>query len=152
MHTTRTKTGTGNRSIRNWLQAAIVASFAIVACNDPQGFTPPEDPLDASREFVRAVLDGNYEKAQRYILPEQDDEELFARYRKHMNNQPDTDKRQLKESNIIINNVTPQNDSVTIVNFQNSWSNKPADLRVVKRNEQWYIDFKYTFSGKEATQ
>ncbi|MCU0381344.1 MAG: hypothetical protein MUE58_09165 [Chitinophagaceae bacterium] len=45
-----------------------------------------------------------------------------------------------------------ESDSVSIVNFQNSWSNKPADLRVVRRDGEWYIDFKYTFSGKDIIE
>lgn len=121
-----------------------------LSCSDPQGFKKPEDALDAGREFVRAVLDGNYEKAEMYILPEKDDLELFARYRAHMLKQTDKDKRNLKEANIIINKVDPVNDTVSIVNFQNSWSNKPANLKVVQRDGNWYIDFKYTFSGDEA--
>jgi hypothetical protein len=116
------------------------------ACADPQGFQAPEDPLDASREFVRAVLDANFEKAEQYILPDADDIELFKRYRSHMSKQPADDRLHLKEANIIINKVEALNDTVSIVNFQNSWSNKPADLKVVQREGRWYIDFKYTFS------
>jgi hypothetical protein len=129
---------------------ALPVLLFFLSCSDPQGFKKPEDALDAGREFVRAVLDGNYEKAEMYILPEKDDLELFARYRAHMLKQTDKDKRNLKEANIIINKVDPVNDTVSIVNFQNSWSNKPANLKVVQRDGNWYIDFKYTFSGDEA--
>lgn len=129
---------------------ALLGLLFFLACSDPQGFKKPEDALDAGREFVRAVLDGNYEKAEMYILPEKDDLELFARYRAHMLKQTEKDKRSLKEANIVINKVEPVNDTVSIVNFQNSWSNKPADLKVVQRDGNWYIDFKYTFSGDDA--
>jgi hypothetical protein len=136
------------RFFRLW----IIALAALASCADPQGFKKPEDPLDAGREFVRAVLDGNYEKAEKYILQDADDVALFQRYRKYMNQQPAEEKLRLKESNIIINKVEALNDTVSIVNFQNSWSNKPADLRVVQRDGQWWIDFKYTFSGTEETK
>src|SRR5512135_404014 len=99
---------------------ALIVLAGILSCSDPQGFKKPEDPLDAGREFVRAVLDGNYEKAEKYILPEDDDLALYQRYRNYMNKQPDKDKLRLKESNIIINKVESLNDSVSIVNFQNS--------------------------------
>jgi hypothetical protein len=138
--------------VNRFLGTILVALAAIAACSDPQGFKRPEDPLDASREFVRAVLDGNYEKAEKYVLPEEDDIALFQRYRNYMNKQPAEEKRNLKESNIIINKVEAESDSVSIVNFQNSWSNKPADLRVVRRDGEWYIDFKYTFSGKDIIE
>ena len=29
-------------------------------CSTPEGFKSPEDPLDAGREFIRALLDGDY--------------------------------------------------------------------------------------------
>ncbi len=146
MHTTKTQTVTNLISRVRRYHAAACLILALSACGDPQGFSAPEDPLDASREFVRAVLDANFERAEQYILPDADDMELFKRYRAHMSNQPADDRLHLKEANIIINKVEALNDTVSIVNFQNSWSNKPADLKVVKRQDRWYIDFKYTFS------
>ncbi|MFM1963065.1 MAG: hypothetical protein RLZZ172_1910, partial [Bacteroidota bacterium] len=32
--------------------------FAFIGCTEPEGYIQPEDPLDAGREFIRAVMDG----------------------------------------------------------------------------------------------
>ena len=96
------------------------------SCNGPEGFKKPEDALDAAREFVRAVLDGDY-----------------------MKNQPEKVRLGLKSSSILVNKVEALNDSVSIINYSNSFSKKPMDIRVVKKDGEWWIDFSYTFSGEE---
>jgi hypothetical protein len=121
------------------------------SCNQPEGFKEAEDPLDAGREFVRAVLDGNYEKAVLYIEDNQEDKDLFERYKQYMNNQPKKEKLQLKSSSIIINKVENLSDTVSIVNFSNSYSMKPTDLKIVQKNKKWLVDFSYTFSGNIPT-
>jgi len=121
------------------------------SCNQPEGFKEAEDPLDAGREFVRAVLDGNYEKAVLYIEDNQEDKDLFERYKQYMNNQPKKEKLQLKSSSIIINKVENLSDTVSIVNFSNSYSMKPTELKIVQKNKKWLVDFSYTFSGNIPT-
>jgi hypothetical protein len=125
----------------------LVLLMGFFSCNEPEGFKEAEDPIDAGREFVRAVLDGNYEKAVLYIEENQEDKDLFERYKQYMNNQPKKEKLQLKSSSIIINKVENLSDSVSIVNFSNSYSMKPTELKIVQKNKKWVVDFSYTFSG-----
>ena len=49
------------------------------SCKQPEGFLEPEDPLDAGREFVRAVLDGDFEKASLYVCENDEDKEKIGR-------------------------------------------------------------------------
>lgn len=123
----------------------LIASF--FSCSQPEGFKEAEDPLDAGREFVRAVLDGNYEKAILYIDDNQEDKDLFERYKKYMKNQPKKERLQLKSSSIIINKVENLNDTASIINFSNSYSMKPMELKVIQKNKKWRVDFSFTFSG-----
>ena len=120
------------------------------SCSGPEGFKKPEDALDAAREFVRAVLDGDYKRAELYVLPEEEDLRLFHRYKDYMKNQPEKERLGLKSSSILINKVEQLNDSVSIINYSNSFSKKPMDIRAVKKDGEWWVDFKYTFSGEEA--
>jgi hypothetical protein len=117
------------------------------ACNTPEGFKEPEDPLDAGREFVRAVLDGDYEKANLYLLNDAEDQELFKRYQTYMKKSPKKELLQLKSSSIVINKVEALSDSITLINFSNSYTMKPTDLKVIKEGKTWKVDFSYTFSG-----
>jgi hypothetical protein len=61
--------------------------------------------------------------------------------------QPQKEKLQLKSASIIINKVENQNDSISIISFSNSYSMKPMDLKVVRSEKTWKVDFSYTFSG-----
>ena len=116
------------------------------SCTQPEGFKEPEDSIDAGREFVRAVLDGDYEKANLYILENDEDKSLFERYKTYTKKQPRQEKLQLKSASIIINKVEKLNDSTSIINFSNSYSMKPMDLKVILSNKKWRVDFSYTFA------
>ena len=116
-------------------------------CSTPEGFKSPEDPLDACREFIRALLDGDYEKGSLYVLNDPEDQEIFKRYERYMKKQPKKELLNLKSASIIINTMENQGDSISIINFSNSHSMKPMDLKVVKENGEWKIDLSYTFSG-----
>lgn len=120
---------------------------AIWSCSTPEGFKSPEDPLDAGREFVRALLDGDYEKGSLYVLNDPEDLEIYKRYERYMKKQPRKELLNLKSASIIINNMENQGDSISIINFSNSHSMKPMDLKVVKVKGEWKIDLSYTFSG-----
>jgi hypothetical protein len=119
---------------------------------EPEGFKKPEDALDAAREFVRAVLDGDYKRAELYVLPEEDDIRLFNRYKEYMKKQPEKERLGLKSSSILVNKVEPLNDSVSIINYSNSYSQKPMDIRVIKKDGEWWVDFSYTFSGDDPIE
>ncbi len=116
-------------------------------CSTPEGFKSPEDPLDAGREFIRALLDGDYEKGSLYVLNDPEDQEIFKRYERYMKKQPKKELLNLKSASIIINTMENQGDSISIINFSNSHSMKPMDLKIVKANGEWKIDLSYTFSG-----
>ena len=59
------------------------------------------------------------------------------------------EKEGYKNSNIIIGNDGVENvsDSVAIINYSNTFKNKPSKIKLVRVNGQWLVDFKYTFSG-----
>jgi hypothetical protein len=123
----------------------------LAGCSDPEGYNKPEDGLDAAREFVRAVLDGDFTKAEMYVLEEEEDRQLFNRYREYMKKQPQSERLGLKSATILINKVESPNDSVTIVTYSNSYHKKPTALQVVRKNEDWKVDFSYTFSKDEGS-
>lgn len=131
---------------------ATAALLFLFGCSEPEGFRKPEDALDAAREFVRAVLDGDYKRAELYVLPEEDDIRLFNRYKEYMKKQPEKERLGLKSSSILVNKVEPLNDSVSIINYSNSYSKKPMDIRVIKKDGEWWVDFSYTFSGNDPIE
>jgi hypothetical protein len=133
----------GKQSFTSW----ILTLLLVWGCAQPEGFTPPEDPLDAGREFIRALLDGDYEKGSLYVLNDPEDQEIFKRYERYMKKQPRKELLNLKSASIIINKMENSGDSICIINFSNSHSMKPMDLKIVKFEGDWKVDLSYTFSG-----
>lgn len=124
-----------------------MGALLIWGCSQPEGYTPPEDPLDAGREFIRALLDGDYERGALYVLNDPEDMEIFKRYERYMKKQPRKELLNLKSASIIINKMENRGDSICVINFSNSHSMKPMDLKIVKSGGEWKVDLSYTFSG-----
>jgi hypothetical protein len=122
----------------------------LIACGDPAGHEKPEDGLDAGREFIRAVLDGDYKKGELYILPEEEDQKLYRTYTDYMRKRPGKELIELKQASIIVNNVEELGDSVQIIHYSNSYSKRPTNVKVVRKNDRWYVDFSYTFSPNSS--
>lgn len=58
-----------------------------------------------------------------------------------------SEKDGLKNANIIINSTDNVSDSVQVINYSNTFRKVPDKIKVIKRNNEWRVDFKYTFSG-----
>lgn len=134
--------------MRDRILGLLAMLLLLTRCSGPEGHKEPEDALDAAREFVRAVLDGDYARAELHLLDD-DDRVLFGRYKQYRNARPDSERRQLKSATIIINKVEAVNDSVTMVDYANSLSREPTELRVVRRGGRWLVDFSHTFESQE---
>ena len=82
------------------------------------------------------------------MLPDPANQKLLdERLANDFRNREPLDRDQLRNASIVINEIDNVNDSVTVINFLNSYDNKPAVLKVIKHNGQWLTDLKYTFSG-----
>lgn len=58
-----------------------------------------------------------------------------------------TEKYEFAHASIIINEDATLSDTVHIINYKNSYDNIGRKVKVIKRNEIWQVDFKYTFNG-----
>lgn len=132
------------------MYAAVLVLF-FTACGSSASNLTPEDGEDAGREFIRAVLDGDYVKADMFVLPEDEDKQLFKRYADYMRKQPGKELVELKQANITIHEIQQQGDSVVLIKYSNSHSHKPATVKVLKRDGRWWVDFSYTFAGEKKT-
>lgn len=108
----------------------------------------PETALDCGREFIDAVFKGNFKKARQLMLQDEANEKLLDdSLAKNFRARSSMDKERLRSVSIHINSVENLNDSVTIINFQNSYDSSNTVLKVIKDHGQWVTDLKYSFSG-----
>ena len=142
------------------MRRVIVFSFILLqvftSCSNNQENADsgkPENDVDAARTFIRYALDGDYGRARKLIIRDTLNNEYldnFERY--YQNNMSRDDKRGYRESSINLYDSRQVSDSVTIVNYSNSYKKKRDSLKVVRINGQWLIDLKYSFPPTDSTK
>ncbi|MDE3144731.1 MAG: DUF4878 domain-containing protein [Bacteroidota bacterium] len=110
-------------------------------------FAKAENALDAGREFIDAILKGNFEKANFYMLNDEANKKLLLGYQTKYNLQSREEKLGLNQSEIIILQVEDVSDKETIINYSNSFDKIKHKIKVINKNGDWFVDFKYTFDG-----
>lgn len=128
----------------------------LIACNnndaDKNAETPTsENDVDAARNFIRASLNGKMDEAKSMLLKDSASQQYFDSYEQFYKTRMDPeDKRGYRESSINIRSVRQVNDSVSVINYSNSFKKKDDSLKVVRVNGEWLVDFKYSFSPSTA--
>jgi hypothetical protein len=120
----------------------IVVSFS---CNEQEENKRPTNAMDVGREFIRTTLDGDFKKAEELLLKDSLNLEMFDKYEKFYANKLTSEVKQgYKKASYNINKLEDVNDSTVIINYSNTYMNKPTNIRIVKRDKLWSVDFEYT--------
>ena len=105
-----------------------------------------ENDMDAARNFIRAALDGRWTDARKFMLQDSINLQVLeiaeTNYQTHMSSE---DKRGYRESNPTFYDSRMIGDSVTIINYSNSYMKKRDSLKVIRANGQWLVDLKFSF-------
>jgi hypothetical protein len=107
----------------------------------------PETALDAGRSFIRASLNGDFEKARTFMLRNDENAGYFDSFRRYYDRLPEQEKENYRKASYEINKITEVNDSATLINYSNSYMHKAMDILVVRKEGKWMIDFRYTYRG-----
>jgi hypothetical protein len=120
--------------------------FLLVACtNSMKNYTAAENGLDASREFIDACLKGDFLKANFHLLADQQNTALLKTTEAEYREKDKEGRQQLRTASINIKEVTEPNDSIVILQYSNSLDTITHKSVVVKRNNQWLVDYKQSF-------
>lgn len=117
----------------------------LISCN--HSYQRPSTALDTGRDFIRASLNGDFTTAEILLLKDPSNNELFESYKQFYQKWPADKKENYRKASYEINKYVDLDDSTTIINYSNDYMNKPMDLKVVRHNKEWSVDFKYTYSG-----
>src|ERR1043165_334613 len=135
----------------------IAALIFLFACNDSEKKesevpAKPEAWQEAAPQFIRAALDGDYTKARTFLISDSTNKQTSDRYENYyLTSRTPDQKKAFKTASIQFLKETHQvNDSVTIVHYSNSSSNKPDSLKVIRINGQWFIDLNFIFQPKDS--
>ncbi len=125
----------------------LLAAVALLAgcTNADKGPTvTAEDDIDAAREFVRASLDGNFDRARQFMVQDSAGIQLMdnveRRYKEHSSPE---EKQQYHNAEIKIFQVQHLDSLTSSIAYFNTYTNKKDTLRVIKEGEKWLVDFKY---------
>jgi hypothetical protein len=121
--------------------------FLIASCS-PKG--RPTTAIDTGTQFIRETLDGDYDAAQSLIYPDSLNVQFFNLYKTQYDRSSEDDKKNYKNADYVINKSTDVNDSVTVINYSNTYMKKPLEIKVVRKDGVWQVDFKYTVSGNSS--
>jgi len=118
------------------------------ACNNNDKKLPgkTEDDINVTTEFIRSALDGKFDQAKTYLLPDSSNIHYIETAERNFEKADVATKDGYRESTIHIHKVAyPIKDSVTIVVYSNSFKNDHDTLRVIKIKDQWLVDLKYLY-------
>jgi len=133
---------------------SILFSFSIIllltACSNNNESSKTELPTsenedDAARNFIRSVLDQDFEKARTMIIQDSLNNQFLDITERSFKKMDKQKRNDYKKASIQNYTTRPVNDSVTIAYYTNSFRNKPDSIKLVKKNGQWLVDLKYTF-------
>ena len=127
----------------------LILQLFFLACNSGDqnnSSGKSENDIDAARNFIQSALAGDYKKAKTFLLHDSINQQYIDAFERNYNERMSPeDKKGYRESSINIHLVKPLNDSMTIVNYSNSYKNKNDSLKVIRSNGQWLVDLKYFY-------
>ena len=125
---------------------SIFAALLLISCNSEKSV--PNTDIEVARAFIQNILDNKFEEAERFVLKEETNEEYFKLFKTEYKSKSKEELENYRNADIIINEIAPVNDSVSIINYSNSYiRDKSNKLKMVRVEGQWLVDLKYTFSG-----
>ena len=129
------------------LSAICLVFVVLLSCNNDKKDTPLTD-TDVATTFIRDILDNRIEEAGQFILKDTINMQYFESFRQAYRKKSQPELEKYRSAEIIINEISNVSDSVSIINYSNSYMKSVKNtLKLVRINGKWLIDFKYTFSG-----
>lgn len=119
----------------------IVALFT--HCASPTPAPKAENGTDAAREFIRAALDGDYDKAAIYMVKDSINDQLLKQQDENYKGLKMIDQNNFKNASIRPTAIRKENDSVIYFSYYHSaHTTDTTTLRVLLKNGKWLVDLK----------
>jgi hypothetical protein len=120
----------------------------LAACGNSHSFKKAEDAQDAGREFIRASLDGNYEKASFYLFADSTNQLLLNKWRKDYDQLDHEEQKKYRDADILPINIQTVNDSTTSYTYTNTYKKDTTTIKVVRIKGDWLVDLKEILNAK----
>ena len=126
------------------LLSAIFLVTLFSSCNTSSSV--PNTDIDVARAFIKDVLENNFKDAKSFVLDEDINNQYFDLAKRDFEGKSKDELEKYRQADIIINELKNVNDSVTILNYSNSYKKAMKnEIKVVKVKGLWLVDLKHTF-------
>ncbi len=127
----------------------ILIFIFFIACNgSPVNYTKAENAFDAGREFIDGTLKGDFKKSAFYMLTDTVNQQFLNVQEKEFRLKDKEGRQQLRTASINIQQIEEVDSITNIIHYNNSFDKIEHTLKVVKLNNNWSVDFKYSFQKK----
>jgi hypothetical protein len=130
-----------------FFQAIILSLTFFCSCNnnDKAVANEPENDLDAARTFIKDALDGKFEEAKQIMLRDSTNDQTMDVIERNYEHMSQAERVGYRNASIQIYNTREVNDSTRIVTYSNSFKNEKDSLKLIRINNEWLVDLKFTF-------
>ena len=119
--------------------------FLLVSCNTKTTPANPTTDADVATTFIRNVLDDNFVGAEQFLLKNEENLQLFERFKQSYENKSKEELKRYKTADITINEIKAIGDSIRLIDYANSYKKETKQkLKLVWQQGKWLVDLKYT--------
>ena len=130
-------------------QLLFFSLFLIFACSSNQvNYSKAENAFDAGREFIDGTLKGDFKKSAHYMLMDTSNQQLLNVQENEFRLKDKEGRQQLRTASINIQQIEEVDSITSLLHYNNSFDKINHTLKVVKQNNSWAVDFKYSFQNK----
>lgn len=127
-----------------WITLCTAALFLMTSCDNKKETVANTD-IGVAQAFVENLLKNDFKDAQQYIVEGDNNKQYFEMAKANFESKSKEELDHYKDAEIIINQITPVNDSTSIVDYSNSYKKDvKTKLKMVKINGKWLVDLQYT--------
>ncbi len=124
---------------------AFIILITAAGCSEQHKEIDLSDPLSSGRGFIEASLIGDYVTAEKYILPDSTNTQYLEGLKDFSKKLTPIERASYREADIIVDSTRTPNDSTELIYYKNTYKKEPTKLKLIKKNDEWRVDFKYTF-------
>jgi hypothetical protein len=135
-----------NRSVQQII-LCIVVSVLYISCGNVDE-SRPTSAQETGQQFIASSLKGDFKKAESLLLNEPENKTLFQTYRRFYDRMSEQQRKGYQTASFEIESWQDLNDSTSIIRYTNDFMHQPTELRLVRKNDQWWIDFRFTSTEK----
>lgn len=125
-----------------------LTTLLLAACSGSHAYKKAEDAQDAGREFIRASLDGDYDKASFYLYADSTNQMLLDKWKKDYDRMNHEEQKKYRDADIRVINLQTVNDSVTSYTYANTYKLDTTTIKVIRVNGDWQVDLKEILKSK----